>query len=291
MRAELQHLLVATDLSPRADRAVARAVALARRLPARLTVLHVVGDVYGVAAVARKIEKAREEIAEFLAGLPEAAELAVDVEIAGGAPADAICEVAAQRGAGLIVLGTHREDMLKDLFAGATMGRVLRHAAASVLLVKWRPRRDYRRVVVAVDLSEPSRRALDVALAFAPEAEFHVVHAFEPPFPGFITGADAERQVGEDHRHRLAEMIRSAPAGDPRPGIEPVLRRGPARQVVPAEVEHLEADLLVVGTHGRTGIAHAMLGSVAEDLLRFPPCDTLVVRAAPPTLAGSEEGG
>jgi nucleotide-binding universal stress UspA family protein len=55
--------------------------------------------------------------------------------------------------------------------------------------------------------------------------------------------------------------------------------RGRAPEVIRAEVERLRPDLLIVGTHGRTGVPHAIIGSVAEDLLSAPPCDVMAVKA------------
>ena len=61
--------------------------------------------------------------------------------------------------------------------------------------------------------------------------------------------------------------------------IRPEVRLGGALPVVEAALGELAPDLLVVGTHGRTGVAHTLLGSVAERLLRRPRCDVLAVRA------------
>ena len=57
------------------------------------------------------------------------------------------------------------------------------------------------------------------------------------------------------------------------------MEEGAVREVIGRQVSRLNPDLLVIGTHGRTGVAHAFLGSVAEDLLKNPPCDVLVVKA------------
>jgi nucleotide-binding universal stress UspA family protein len=57
------------------------------------------------------------------------------------------------------------------------------------------------------------------------------------------------------------------------PRFKRVLSQGWAREVIRRELERLRPDLLVVGTHGRTGVSHALLGSVAEHLLSNPPCD------------------
>ena len=63
------------------------------------------------------------------------------------------------------------------------------------------------------------------------------------------------------------------------PRIEQIMEEGVAREVIARQVDLLKPELLVIGTHGRTGVAHALLGSVAEDVLNNPPCDVLVVKA------------
>ncbi len=63
------------------------------------------------------------------------------------------------------------------------------------------------------------------------------------------------------------------------PNLQTVMREGTVREVISEQVKTLRPDLLVIGTHGRTGVAHALLGSVAEDLLSDPPCDVLAVKA------------
>jgi nucleotide-binding universal stress UspA family protein len=56
-----------------------------------------------------------------------------------------------------------------------------------------------------------------------------------------------------------------------------VMQEGGVREVITARVQQTTPDLLVIGTHGKSGLAHAFLGSVAEELLRSPPCDVLTV--------------
>jgi nucleotide-binding universal stress UspA family protein len=185
----------------------------------------------------------------------------------------------------MIVLGVHREDAFKDMFRGTTAERIIRGSNVPVLLVKDRPNNPYRRLVVGVDFSVYSRRAIEFAIDFVPSGEFHLVHAYDVPFKGFLYGHDIRKQISKKHQIQFQKMIEDEMAaflgGFESKGlmIKRVMQEGPAREVIHRQVRRLKPDLLVVGTHGRTGVAHALLGSVAEDLLSQPPCDVLAVKA------------
>jgi nucleotide-binding universal stress UspA family protein len=136
-----------------------------------------------------------------------------------------------------------------------------------------------------IDFSVYSRRAVEFAVKFVPNGEVHLVHAYDVPFKGFLYGHDTRREVSKQHRMQFEQMIDEEMATflatfeTKSPKIERVMQQGTVRQVINRQVSRLKPDLLVIGTHGRTGVAHAFLGSVAEDLLRQPPCDVLAVKA------------
>lgn len=85
------------------------------------------------------------------------------------------------------------------------------------------------------------------------------------------------REASQSHHERMEQFVR-AHCTALRPRLAQVVRQGTVRHVIVERVEHLRRDLLIVGTHCRAGIAHGLIGSVAEDLLSHPPCDVLAVR-------------
>ena len=208
----------------------------------------------------------------------------VSAEVRVGRAHVDILEMREKIGAEMIVLGVHREDAFKDLFRGTTAERVIRASSVPVLLVK-----DcagaYRRIMVGVDFSIYSRRAVEFAIKFVPDGEFHLVHAYDVPFSGFLYGRETQEQVSKQHEIQFHKMIDDEMAAflsgfaPETPKLERVMKQGSAREVIHQQVGQIKPDLLVIGTHGRTGVAHALLGSVAEDLLSDPPCDVLAVRA------------
>jgi nucleotide-binding universal stress UspA family protein len=181
-------------------------------------------------------------------------------------------------------MGMHRKAPFLDLFRGTTIERVLRQGDVPVLAVKDKPSAPYRRVLVAVDFSIGSRRALEFALRMVPDGEFHVLHAYDVPFAGFLTDPRTHEQVATEHAGQLAKIVDhelQAFLGQ-FPGLRErchlILERGDAREVLARALEQVRPDLLALGTHGRSGIARAMLGSVAEETLANPPCDVLSTR-------------
>jgi nucleotide-binding universal stress UspA family protein len=281
----MNEFLMATDLSARSDRALERAVMLAREHDARLTIVHVVDEDLPAALAENQQNAAEESIRQHINELTAADGLNISTEVIFGRAYIDILEMSEKTEAEMIILGVHREDAFKDMFRGTTAERVIRGSNVPVLLVRDRPNNPYRRIMVGVDLSVFSRRAVEFAFGFMPGGEFYLVHAYDVPFKGFLYGRDTQKQVSKAHQIQFEKMIEDEMAaflGSLEPKglmIERVMQEGSAHEVIHRQVKQLKPDLLVVGTHGRTGVAHALLGSVAEDLLSQPPCDVLAVKA------------
>lgn len=273
-------ILAATDLTARSERALGRAMRLRNQFDAQLTVLHVVEEELPERIAKRRAADARKLIATQLRNLAPAADLeATTVEIAFGTDYAAIIRRANELDAELTVLGIHRESPWRDLFLGSTIERVLRRGDTPILTVKDEPLSDYRRVLVAVDFSAYSRLALEFAARLVPDGEFLVLHAYDLPFADFLPAVQTRHVdlLESEIREQMAALLRSLPAG--RSKVTSEVRLGEAVPVVEAATAEFRPDLLVVGTHGRTGVAHAILGSIAGKLLRRPRCDVLAVRA------------
>jgi nucleotide-binding universal stress UspA family protein len=139
-----------------------------------------------------------------------------------------------------------------------------------------------RHVVVAHDFGEASQAALALAMDLAQElkARITIVHAYEIPVYGFPEGLALTAETIGRIEAATRKAMEGVIEGAQRPGlaIEGVLRQGPAWSEIVAAAVDLRADLVVIGTHGRRGLAHALLGSVAEKVVRAAPCPVLTVR-------------
>lgn len=308
----LQRLLVATDLSSRADRAFGRAIELARANKSRLTVLHVIADELQPDYAAELKSRARAALEMQVAQAMAAGELDVDIAVKGGLDVerilkqvkegaergdlsvevrieagsiyDLINETAAESNADLIVCGAHRKLMIGDEWLGSTMDRVLRFGSRPVLIAKTAPAGPYENVVVAVDLSEPSAQALDFALAAFPGAKLTLVNAVESSLSGFLTGAGSDDAALQQRTEELREFADAAIArvksayGVSTSDLRLEVKQGSPTSVLDQHVDNAGADLVVLGTHGRTGLRRAILGSVAGSTIATLPCDVLAVR-------------
>lgn len=138
-------------------------------------------------------------------------------------------------------------------------------------------------ILVASDFSDTARIAADwaVELARSLGARLVVAHAFDMPVVGvpdaaFIVDAKTAARLSEQAQRGLdAEVARLRELGVE---VEGILRQGDAREVVPKAAESAGAGLIVVGSHGRRGLSRALLGSVAESIVRHSHVPVAVVR-------------
>lgn len=143
-----------------------------------------------------------------------------------------------------------------------------------------------KNIVVAVDFSDVTERVIEAAreLAGAFSAKLWLVHAAapDPDFVGYRAGPQTVRdaiatELREEHRQlqRLAAKLRAA-------GIDAtaLLVQGPTVQTLLAKVRHLDADHIVIGSHGHGALYRTVLGSVSEGVVHRAECSVTVVRSA-----------
>jgi len=142
---------------------------------------------------------------------------------------------------------------------------------------------DTQNIVVAVDFSEPSNRALRTAIEIARKerATLHIVHALELPTPIYSTYAfEVPGNYMAAARAEAQRLLEDAVKDATECGVtaQSHLCATPASTALADSARELGADLMVVGTHGHTGLKHFALGSVAERIIRHASCNVLVVR-------------
>jgi universal stress protein E len=282
--ASLQDILVGTDLSERAERAMARAEQLSRANRATLTVLHVAEPGLSISLRNRDRALAEESLRDWYAFLPESDRAAASLCVETGDRFAVLLAQARERNTNLIVLGEPGKKGLKELFVGTTTERVVRYSDRPVLVVKRSGKEPYRRVLVAADFSEGAARALRSALQVAPGADLLLVHAWLLPQVGLGSVQAAEEKMERENEllaQRLSRQVQdtmielgSQPSS---PRIQMMM--GNPYFVLRDAIASFKPDLLAMGTHARSGIAIAMVGSLAREMLVEAPCDVLVVRA------------
>lgn len=282
-------LLCATDLSSRSDRALRRAAAIARERDAELILLAVVDDDQPPILV----EKLQREVAGLLAersrAMHEFRDLAPQLRVEAGDAFDAIIRIAEVEAADLIVMGEHRRRLLRDIFAGTTVERVMRRGGRPVLMVNRPPERPYRNVVAAVDMSPASAGALRAAarLGLLASGGLTIFHAFQHAGKGNLVLADVPTPAVEAYVAATAAEVRQQVETfvgglDLGPGLRRpriVLEEGAPAEVLRRAMDRLSPDLVVIGTRNAGALKRFVLGSVAEEALRTLECDVLAVPA------------
>ncbi len=278
----IDNLLLVTDLAGWSERALGRAVELARRHHASLRILHVLDQDLPAEHLERLEKDTAHEIREGLSAVAHAERLDVVIQVERGKGFPDILRLARQGPVDLVVVGARDSDLVTDMFTGSTAERFLRHSDYPVLTVANPAKAPYHRVLVVTDFSVSARRALELSLSLVPEGDYHLVHVYQPPGTrrGGAAGG-APDALTEELGRRIQDEFGLLLDKYAYTGIDfkKELVSGPTLEAIRERVGQLGPDLLVMGTHGRTAVGQAPLGSVATRLLQDPPTDILAARA------------
>jgi nucleotide-binding universal stress UspA family protein len=141
----------------------------------------------------------------------------------------------------------------------------------------------FKHILVPTDFEEPSQRALEIALELAGTlgADLTIMHTCEIPTYAYqglaVAPIDLLSPLEDVARKKLDELVSSLTQRCR--SCKGVLKVGIPWQEILEVVTETEADLVIIGTHGRRGVTHALLGSVAEKIVRMSPVPVLTVRA------------
>lgn len=287
----LDRVLVPIDFSKTSDAVTDRAIRLPLAERATIELLSVVpSEVTGALRVRvakdleRRLEQAASKMKRAARNLGKPG-IVVSTHIATGEPFVEIVRRSRAMEAELILLGRHGRRPFRDLLIGSTATKVVRHSDLPVLVVSGSASEPYQRPLLATALDDASGRTLAFLHRLLPPTTSSgtIVHAFNAPFAGFVAPSfsSRERIEWEAHFRREAEAgLRAFLAGRNQPPFDwtQVLRRGDPRVIIQSEIVRRRADVVALGTHARTGVAHALVGSVAEWVMAEAECDVLIAR-------------
>jgi universal stress protein E len=235
--------------------------------------------------IANEIRDAEEILRDTVGALGSIGGSAPQVLVRTGHAPEAIAQAADEFEADLIVMGAHRRRLLADIFTGTTIERVIRASRRPVLMANLPVEGPHRGTVVAVDFSEPSKHAIREArrLGFMDGPRLVLLHAFTPLARDVMHYASVETRVVQEHvseeslraREHLAAFCRDV--GIPPDEVDLRIGDGEPERVVSDVIAATDADLLVIGTRGASGLKRVLMGSVAEKLLRAIEVDILAV--------------
>jgi nucleotide-binding universal stress UspA family protein len=292
----VEKILVPTDFSESSREALCYAGALAERYKSKVLLLHVMESdmmeplraVEGGQDLTTKLKTDREEYLENLMKLDEVAGIEVESRIVEGPPAYEIIEAAEDYGADLITIGTQGLTGPQRVFFGSVAERVVRTAPIPVLTVRC-PEHGFvdctigrrhvtglKNILMPTDFSEASAYAARYATALAGEygARLHLLHVVS------ISATGRDKESLESEAILEAQKAIEKFMEDRLAGLEVVrdVKTGTPFQEIVGEARKREADLIVTGTHGRTFLKYALLGSVASKVVRKAPCPVLSVK-------------
>jgi nucleotide-binding universal stress UspA family protein len=286
-------ILIPTDGSEGASEAIARALDLARVAEARIHVLSVVqtGTESGGPTTAERTARPDQEAAsarDAIEGIREQAAATgrpVESAVRDGSPAEEIRDYVATRDIDLVVMGTHGRANAERSGLGSTTQRVITRADVPVLSVRLSPGTApesgyamYDHVVIPTDGSDVAERAADRALEIAEHygADVHVVYVVDPTT---YDQADAQRSIVgllKEGGQRAVETI-ATEAGDRNLPVTSDLLRGSPAEEIGSYATGVDADLIALGTRGRSAASDKLLGGTTARLVRQSEIPILTV--------------
>ena len=277
--ASIKHVLAAVDLTQMGRRVAERGRLLAEEHDARLTLVHVVDpladifmdDVHAMTLVAGS-QDAAAQLADWVQSRTSAS---VELVVPAG---NAVREVAKlAKFADVVLAGSSSIDASR---VGPVTRRLARKARVGVVTVRRQPRVPYRRVMAAVDLSDSSREAVELALRIAPDADIVATYALVGRFDRVLSGsgmADDEIAAMTRARTEAAEAALSDFV-KPWPTVGSLVVSGPPSEALNEAVRRRNIDLVTVANKGGAGDAMVLLGTVAEEVMESAPCDVAIAR-------------
>jgi nucleotide-binding universal stress UspA family protein len=297
----INKILFPTDFSRCADQALEHAVFLAEKYDAEIHVLHAVtlfNDQAGVVndefEETEEMIKKLEDIAELQLNKVSGAHEDDDIKIIkaqtrGISAAPAILDYASEHSIDLIVTGTHGRRGLGHFLLGSVAEEIVRVSECPVFTIREAetptPPKSKEKILVPVDFSEHSQNALTNAkeIAKSYEAKIHLLHIIEETIhPAYsLTGKssifDIVPNIKEDCEKRLKKMIIETIGDDVKTEIHIV--SGQAANEIINFAKSNSMDLIVIATHGLTGLEHLLLGSTTEKVVRMSSCPVFTVKS------------
>lgn len=294
-------ILVATDFSPHADVALKQAVWLATQCGAHIVLAHTVRDLrramLGTSYQARldflygpgdlfQQELRREsdtKLQQLIASL-NATDLDIRSETLMGEPFVQLTHAVQAERYDLVLAGTRGLAAWKEFFVGSTAQRLIRNCPASTWIAKAEHVGPPKVMLAATDFSDVSLKAVTQGLWLAKQAlaEFHLLHVIDSlDVPDNLIskipqGSSLRNEINGEATKRLDEFLDSLQADRTR--IHLHLSWGTPWKEVGRMAQHLAADLIVIGTVGRSGIQGVFLGNTAEKVLGTCDCSILTVK-------------
>jgi len=289
---QLKRIIVGHDLAAGGEIALGSAVVLANRFGAALRLVHVVEPLDSYQRISHPLTSpyTLEEIAQktgarlqALAVSPELARLQVECEVRKGKPFVELIIAGRAWLADLIVVGS--ASRMEEPFLGSTSERILRKALVPVMVAKKLLSSEAKTFLVPTDFSSCARKAAEEALMLAKSFSgrvvfFHILD-FSPAYTiAYAHDLGVSVPISPPSPEEIEPEWQAFLSGLPLEKVdwEKLTEEGQAAAAIVHQAEHLQADMIVIGTHGRGALQHMLLGSVAEKVVRTASRPVLTIR-------------
>jgi nucleotide-binding universal stress UspA family protein len=299
----LANILIPTDFSSESLKALRYGIVFARQFHAALWILHVLEpppiaggfEIVPIALDDSEVSKNLERsLAEWtVKNVPS--EIKATTLLRHGAAFEQVVATAKARDIDLIIASTHGHTGFQRVLFGSTAERIVQRAPCPMLIVREREHEfvdaakpgeeaitRLRRILVPIDFSDSSRKALRYAMAFTTQfkAEIHCLHSLEIPYgtgeAAIVLETEAFRkEMHEQAQKQMALFLQEEGASMPE---QCTVKPGAPYREILQTIDDREIDLVIMGTHGRSGVRHFFLGSTTERVVRHAHCPVLVVR-------------
>jgi universal stress protein E len=282
-------LLSATDLMPKSESSIDRAGLLADELGAELSLLHVVSPVASERVLEQSLQIALGRMKSRVRSPLWHAETTPDVVVRPGNPARVILDTIAREAPDLVIMGPHERRGVVDALQGTIAEKIVSARSCPVLVVQQTANTAYRNVLLALDVAAGSRAAVRAAERFVLTggAQATVIHACASADHAVLQAADMDTAGVGIHADCSPDAATTAVRdllereSVDRGRYELVVTQGNPLPTILRAIGKRQPDLLVMGTRGDGPMRRAVLGSVANQLLKVAPCDILIVPRGP----------
>ncbi len=277
----LNNIIAAIDTSVMADEVLKRAIFLAKKENAQITVFHSIdiplfdkpfGNVDDE-------EKIRNKLVEKMDALNSEAKVDYFVTVTRGKPSDEIVYEANRLQSDLIIIGAHGRQSIKDTFFGSTAHNVTQKSHLPVLIVKTPAAHDYKNILALTDLSEASKRSIRFAQELFEHATINVSYAYQQMSDLSVDfyNLESERELyREQLRAQVEQDVEAFQKSISLDNTEVIEGFDPVSEMLLETAKQQQCDLVLLGAHGIKISDTVLYGSTASFLMKAVPSDVLV---------------
>jgi len=294
---EFKKILVPVDFSDCSNKALEYAILFGEKYGASLTLFHVValfqedvGETERMQELEEIVKRQEEKIRKQMSGSKErvtARGVSVNTVVQRGInPADTILEFLDEQDFDLVIMGTHGRTGLKHVLQGSVAEKVVRLSPIPVLTIHREVQKyDFDDILVPIDFSAHSLKAVEYAtnLAQTFNSRLYFLHVIEQEIhPSFYAaGVTSIFEIDHDLKQRVVQNMQEFVEDflDESMTAEYVVREGKAHREIVEFAKEKGMDLIVIATHGLSGLEYLLLGSTTEKVVRWATCPVFTVKS------------